>query len=65
MAVTHPGFVSFYPDEIRRIEDAQLMMIGISLDDLARMSLQQRYDLLELHSAQNNPKEYLKKVPSL
>jgi len=61
MAATIPGLVSFYPDEINRIEDVQLMVMGISLDDLSRMSLQQRYDLLELRQAQDNPGEYLKK----
>lgn len=60
MAVTHPGFVSFYPDEIKRIEDAQLLLMGISLDDIARMSLQQRYDVMEIKRAQDNPKEYIK-----
>lgn len=50
----------FYPDEIERIETAQLLLMGISLDDIARMSLQQRYDVMEIKRAQDNPKEYLK-----
>lgn len=54
-----PGSVSFYADELERIEDAQLMLMGISLDDLSRMSLQDRYDLFEIAQAQNNPRAYI------
>jgi len=51
MANKLPGSVSFYPDEMARIEDAELMMLGIQPSELERMSLQQRYDLMELASA--------------
>lgn len=42
--------VKFYPDEIRRIEDVELILLGIQPSELERMSPQQRYDVLELHA---------------
>lgn len=54
-----PGALNFSFEEVRRIEDAQLMLMGIAYGDLERMSLQARLDLLEIAAAQNNPKKYL------
>ena len=51
--------MKFEPGEVERIEDAQLLLLGLSLDDIARMSLQQRYDVMEIARVQANPKEYL------
>lgn len=59
MAAHSPGSMNFDPDEIQRIEDAQLILLGVSFSDLGRMSLQQRYDLMEIARAQNDPKKYL------
>lgn len=59
--MTHPGLMRFDEGELKRIEDAQLMLLGLSLEDLSRMSLQQRYDVLEMNQAQANPKEYVKR----
>lgn len=42
--------VKFYPDEIRRIEDVELILLGIQPSELERMSPQMRYDVLELHA---------------
>lgn len=39
----------FDPDEIARIEDAQLILLGIAPSEVEAMSLQQRYDVLEVH----------------
>jgi len=60
-----PGSLSFYPDEIERIEDAQLILIGISPSDLEHMSQEQRYDVLEISKAQRDPRGYLGMKPSL
>ena len=46
--------MSFYEDELRRINDAELViMVGLSVRDLGyeEMSLQLEYDLLELKLA--------------
>lgn len=59
MVATSPGSMSFDAEEIQRVEDAQLLLLGISLDDLERMSLQRRYDLMEIARAQNDPQKYL------
>lgn len=59
-----PGSLSFYPDEIERIEDAQLILIGISPSDLEHMSQEQRYDVLEISKAQRDPRGYLGMKPS-
>ena len=54
-----PGFVNFDADEIRRLEDANLILLGVPPSELAGMSLQQRADVLEIHAANQNPKAYL------
>lgn len=43
--------VSFYPEEMQRIEDAELMSLGIQPSELDHMSLQRRYDFLEISRA--------------
>lgn len=53
MAAKLPGSVSFYPDEMARIEDAELMIRGIQPSELKHMSLQQVYDFLEISGAQD------------
>lgn len=60
-----PGSLRFYPDEIERIEDAQLILIGVSPSDLEHMSQEQRYDVLEISKAQRDPRGYLGMKPSL
>ena len=47
--------VSFYPEEMHRIEDVELMSLGIQPSELDHMSLQRRYDFLEISRA----KQYL------
>lgn len=46
--------MSFYPDEVRRIEDAELILLGVQPSELERMSLQQRADVLEIKRARAN-----------
>lgn len=46
-----PGAVSFYPDEIDRIQNAELILLGVPPSELANMSLQQREDVIALHAA--------------
>jgi len=41
--------VSFYPDEIERIDDALLILAGVPPSELERMNIQQRKDVLEIH----------------
>lgn len=41
---------------MERIEDAELMLLGIQPSELARMSLQQRADVLELAEAKQSLK---------
>jgi hypothetical protein len=50
--------VSFYPDEVQRLDDAELFLLGATVKDLGYdcMSLQLAYDILEIQSA----KAYLK-----
>ena len=43
--------MSFYPDELERIMDARLVLMGIQPSELERMSLQLRYDVLEIKNA--------------
>jgi len=43
--------VSFYPDEVRRIEDAELILLGVQPSELERMSVQQRADVLAIRRA--------------
>ena len=45
------GSVSFYPDEITRIQDAELILLGVPPSELANMSLQQREDVLAIADA--------------
>jgi hypothetical protein len=45
--------VGFYPDEIQRIEDAELILLGVQPSELDRMSIQQRVDVLEIKRAQS------------
>jgi len=40
--------VSFYPDEIERIKDAQLILLGVPPGDLKEMDIQQREDVLAI-----------------
>jgi hypothetical protein len=54
-----PGSVSFYPDEIKRIEDVELVLLGVSPDQLERMSPQLRHDVIEIGQAKQDPKKYL------
>jgi hypothetical protein len=49
--VKAPGSVIFYPDEIKRIEDAELILLGVPPRDLEHMSLQQRSDVLAISEA--------------
>lgn len=46
----------FEPDEIRRIEDAELFLLGASAIDLGYdvLPLQLSYDVLEIRSAQQH-----------
>lgn len=43
--------MTFDLDEVARIEDAQLILLGIPPSEVAQMSIQQRYDVLEIHKA--------------
>lgn len=54
--------MSFYPDEINRIQDAELILLGVPPSELAGMSLQMREDVMAIAEA----KERLKhgKMPS-
>jgi hypothetical protein len=38
---------------MERIEDAELILLGVPPSELASMSLQQRYDVIEISNAQN------------
>ena len=58
-ALYMPGSISFYPDEISRIEDVELVLLGIPPSELSRMSPQLKFDVLEINKAKQNPKEYL------
>ena len=54
-----PGSLRFYPDEVEQIEEAQLILLGIPPSEIERMSLKQRYNVLEISAAQNDPKKYV------
>jgi hypothetical protein len=54
-----PGSVAFYPDEIKRIEDVELVLLGVSPEQLERMSPQLRHDVIEIGQAKQDPKKYL------
>lgn len=43
--------MSFYPDEMERISDAELILLGVQPSELADMPIQLYYDVLELHRA--------------
>jgi hypothetical protein len=43
--------VSFYADEIRRIQDAELILMGVPPSEVANMSLQQREDVFAISQA--------------
>lgn len=43
--------MSFYPDEVERIENAELVLLGVQPSELARMSLQMKADILEIYGA--------------
>lgn len=46
----------FYPDEIERIEDAELILRGVAPSEIAQMSLQQRHDVLEIAAVRDRLK---------
>jgi hypothetical protein len=50
-ASKYPGSLSFFPDEIDRITNAELVIMGVPPSELMHMSLQLREDVLEIHRA--------------
>ena len=57
-----PGSVSFYPDEISRIQDVELILMGVQPSELAGMSLQMREDVMAIAQAKDAIQN--KKMPS-
>lgn len=49
LAVRFPGSVSFFPDELAAIRDAQLVMAGVRVEELDRIPEFQADLLLRLH----------------
>jgi hypothetical protein len=49
--------VSFYPDEVERIQDAQLVLLGVPPSEIPCMPLQLIYDVLELDAAHRAMKQ--------
>jgi len=43
--------LSFYPDELERIENAELVLLGINPSEIDGMSLQLRADVFAIHNA--------------
>lgn len=48
-----PGLVTFESSEIRRLEDAELILLGVQPSELPHMSLQLRADVLEIKRAKH------------
>ena len=54
--------MSFYPDEISRIQDVELILMGVQPSELAGMSLQMREDVMAIAQAKDTLQN--KKMPS-
>lgn len=57
MAAKTPGSVSFFTDEIERIEFAELVLMGVPPSEVPNLTDQQKWDLFAIYEA----KEALKR----
>lgn len=61
MAANAPQSVAFEQDEIERLERAELILLGVQPSEIDRMTPDDRWDVLEIHLAQQKLKNRRRK----
>jgi hypothetical protein len=52
MAAYAPHSIRFEPDEVERLERAELILLGVQPSEVDRMTPDERWDVLEIYLAQ-------------